>query len=125
MGLLAALTGNSSATDGLAHDENLAQILAEGESLQLSFRLLRDYVAFTTRRIIIVNKQGVTGRKREYQSLPYNRVLTFTAETKGTLDHDAEIRVTVQGLAEPVSLHFSDNDSMFAVQRALAAAVCK
>lgn len=125
MGILNFLTGNSSAIRDIdAHDPGLAAVLFEGEQLEVAFRMLRDYVAFTTHRIILVDKQGMTGRKRSYLSIPYGRIMAFSSETKGTMDIDSEIKVHVQGLPEPVALQFRDNEAAQMVQRGIAAKVC-
>jgi hypothetical protein len=42
---------------------------------------MRDYVAFTDKRLIAVNVQGLTGKKRDYSSLPYSKVQAFSIET--------------------------------------------
>ncbi|NML19007.1 PH domain-containing protein [Azohydromonas caseinilytica] len=105
MGLLNLFTDTSSAIrDMPAHDANFANVLFEGESLEAAFRMLRDYVAFTSHRIIVVDKQGMTGRKRSYLSVPYGRILAFSSETKGTMDMDSELTLHVQGLPNPVKL---------------------
>jgi hypothetical protein len=49
----------------------LAPILVDGEAVYLSFKGMRDSVVFTNKRLIAVNVQGLTGKKREYSSLPY------------------------------------------------------
>ena len=125
MGLFNLLTGHSSAIRDIErHDPGLAAILFEGEQLDVAFKLLRDYVAFTTHRIIVVDRQGMTGRKRSYLSITYGRIMAFSIETKGTMDLDAELRVHVQGLPEPLALQFGDNDAAQLVQRGMAAKVC-
>jgi len=47
----------------------LSPLLVEGESIYLSFKGVRDFVAFTNKRLIAVNVQGLTGKKRDYSSL--------------------------------------------------------
>ena len=125
MGLLNLFTDTSSAIrDMPAHDANFAHVLFEGESLEAAFRMLRDYVAFTSHRIIVVDKQGMTGRKRSYLSVPYGRILAFSSETKGTMDMDSELTLHVQGLPNPVKLQFRDDATALAMQRSIAARVC-
>ena len=103
MGLIDTLLGHAGekSIDKLADD--FAPLLAPGESLQRAFGLIRDLVVFTDRRIILVNKQGVTGSKVEYLSIPYRSIVTFSLETAGHFDLEAELRVWVSGQPTPIS----------------------
>ena len=102
MGLLDTLLGHASekSIDKLAAD--FAPLLAPGETLQRAFGLIRDLIVFTDRRIILVNKQGVTGSKVEYLSMPYRSIVMFSIETAGHFDLEAELRVWVSGQASPI-----------------------
>lgn len=102
MGLLDTLLGHASekSIDKLAAD--FAPLLAPGETLQRAFGLIRDLIVFTDRRIILVNKQGVTGSKVEYLSVPYRSIVMFSIETAGHFDLEAELRVWVSGQASPI-----------------------
>lgn len=102
MGLLDTLLGHASekSIDNLAAD--FAPLLAPGEALQRAFGLIRDLIVFTDRRIILVNKQGVTGSKVEYLSVPYRSIVMFSIETAGHFDLEAELRVWVSGQASPI-----------------------
>ncbi|MFR1802124.1 MAG: PH domain-containing protein [Faecalispora jeddahensis] len=53
--------------------------------------------AFTDKRILIVDRQGITGKKVEYFSVPYRSIVTYAIETAGTLDLDAEIKLVLSG----------------------------
>lgn len=103
MGLLDTLLGHAGEKnlDKLADD--FAPLLAPGESLRRAFGLIRDLVVFTDRRLIFVNKQGVTGSKVEYLSVPYRSITMFSIETAGHFDLEAELRVWVSGQAAPIS----------------------
>ena len=71
----------------------LQPILLPGESIVACFQSVRDYLIFTTLRIISVNVQGVTGRKQDFTSLPYKRVQAFSIETAGMVDLDSELHL--------------------------------
>lgn len=108
MGFLEAFVhGNASATDPAKVQQQLAPILLDDETVSRAFQFIRDQVVFTNRRLIFVNKQGVTGKKTEWQSIPYNRITSFSAETAGFLDTDAELRLWVQGHAMPIKIEIS------------------
>ncbi len=103
MGLLDTLLGHAreKSIDKLADD--FAPLLAPGETLQRAFGLIRDLIVFTDRRMILVNKQGVTGSKVEYLSVPYRSIVMFSIETAGHFDLESELRVWVSGQAAPIS----------------------
>ena len=80
-------------------------LLVHGEEPLAAFKGVRDYVVFTNKRLIAVNVQGITGKKRDYTSLPYSKVQSFSVETAGTFDLDAELDLWFSGLGK-VRLEF-------------------
>jgi hypothetical protein len=78
----------------------LTPLLIDGEHIYLSFKGVRDFVAFTNKRLIAVNVQGLTGKKRDYSSLPYNKIQAWSVETAGALDFDAELELWFSGLGK-------------------------
>jgi hypothetical protein len=85
---------------------DLQPILIQGEQLIAAFTGIRDSVVFTSLRIVTVNKQGITGKKTDYTSLPLAKVQAFSIETAGTFDLDAELELWFSGLGK-VKLEFS------------------
>lgn len=63
MGLFSGLLGNASKQDVAAAEKELDVILVTNESVRLAYKLVRDSVVFTDFRMIIVDRQGVTGKK--------------------------------------------------------------
>lgn len=76
----------------------VAPLLVSGEEIQAAFKGIRDSVMFTNKRVIALNVQGMTGKKRDYTSLPYSKVQAFSVETAGTFDLDAELDLWFSGL---------------------------
>jgi hypothetical protein len=71
-----------------------------------AYLLIRDTILFTDRRLILIDKQGITGKKTEYHSIPYRSITHFAVETAGTFDLDAELKIWVgQRRADPEDLH--------------------
>lgn len=122
MGLLSGVLGLDSETDVRDVQEDLGPILVPGETVDLAFQVVRDLLVFTDHRMIIVDKQGVTGRKRRIQSIPYRAITTFCVETAGSLDKDSELTVWVSG-QPPLVRHLSRRTDVTGIQRALAAGV--
>ena len=65
MGLFSALLGNAGAVDQESLIKEYGKLLIEGESIELGFKLIRDTFIFTSKRLILVEKQGITGSKIE------------------------------------------------------------
>jgi hypothetical protein len=81
-------------------------ILVGGEQLLMTFKAIRDIVVFTNKRIIVINVQGLTGKKKDVSSLPYARIQAFSVETAGNFDLDSELELWFSGLGR-VKLEFS------------------
>ncbi|AKU15801.1 PH domain-containing protein [Luteipulveratus mongoliensis] len=86
------------ATDPAAIAPDVAELLIEGEQILSCFKAARDFVVFTNKRLVAVNVQGITGRKRDYTSLPYSKVQAFSIETAGSFDLDSELEIWFSGL---------------------------
>ena len=76
----------------------IAALLLEDERLLVAAKTVRDFVVFTDKRILAVNVQGMTGKKRDFTSLPYSKIQAFSVETAGTFDLDAELTLWFSGL---------------------------
>ena len=125
MGLLSGLLGNASEVDAPKMQAEFAEILAPGEAVEKAYVVIRDAMLFTNRRLILMDKQGVTGSKIEYHSLPYRSISHFSVETAGHFDLDAELKIWVSGRAEPFRTTFKKGLSIYAVQAVLAGYVCR
>lgn len=74
--------------------DDVQPLLVEGEQAVASFRTFRDSATFTTKRLIVRDAQGLTGRKVEIYSLPYSAIEMWSSENAGgILDRDAEIEL--------------------------------
>ena len=92
--------------------------------MDLAFRLVRDLVVFTSHRLIVVDKQGVTGKKVDYKTFPYKSISRFSVETTGHFDLDAELKIWISGAVEPAQvLQFRKDNSITTIQKALATAI--
>lgn len=81
-------------------EEKVAPLFVEGENALCAFKGIRDGVVFTNKRIIALNVQGLTGKKRDYTSLPYSNITAYSVETAGTFDLDAELDIWLSGLGK-------------------------
>lgn len=120
MGLFSGLLGNAGVVpaDKLAEDYGL--LLTEGERIEVGFVVIRDTFVFTTKRLIIVDIQGMTGSKTEYLSIPYSKITKFSIETAGTFDLDAELKIWVGSDPLPIKKQFNKKVSIYDLQSILA-----
>ncbi|MBP8807117.1 MAG: PH domain-containing protein [Kofleriaceae bacterium] len=96
------------------------QLLLPDERVVGAFKAGRDGVVFTDRRVIAVNVQGLTGKKRDFTSLPYAKVAAFSVETAGTFDHDAELELHLPSLGA-VRFEFAGQTNVVELARLIGA----
>ncbi len=125
MGLLDGVIGNASKIDPLKIQEEFSQILAPGERVEHAYQLIRDYFVFTDKRFVLVDKQGLTGSKVAYHSIPYKSITHFSIETGGTFDLDAELKIWISSTAELIQRQFNKWLSIYEVQTVLASYVLR
>jgi hypothetical protein len=125
MGLLDGVMGNASKIDPAKIQQEFARILAPGEKVEHAYQLIRDYFVFTDKRFVLVDKQGITGSKTEYHSIPYKSITHFSIETAGTFDLDAELKIWISSTANPIQKQFNKKLSIYEVQTVLASYVLR
>ncbi len=70
-------------------------LLIEGEKVEMAFQTIRDQLIFTNKRIIAVDVQGITGKRKSFSTMPYSRIQYFAIQTPGFVEliPDAELFV--------------------------------
>ena len=58
-------------------------LLVEREAVLYAFQTVRDQLLFTNKRIISIDVQGLTGRKKSFSTMPYSKVQYFSIQTPG------------------------------------------
>ena len=86
--------------DKSEYNSLIEPLLIEDEEIVWTFKAMRDGVVFTNKRIISINVQGLTGKKKDFTSLPYNKIQSFSVETAGLLDLDSELDLWFSGLGK-------------------------
>lgn len=97
MGLFSHLLGNATEADNAKIQAELAPVLVPGEIVGRAFKIFRDLFVFTDHRLILVDKQGLTGSKVTYHSILYRSITQFSVETAGNFDADAELKIWTSG----------------------------
>jgi len=126
MGLFSALLGNAGTVNQETLVKDYDKLLITGEEIELGFKLIRDTFIFTNKRLILIEKQGITGSKIEYKSITYKSISRFSVETAGTFDLEAELKIWVSSEAHPsVVKQFNKSVNVYDVQNVLAHHVLK
>lgn len=94
-------------------------LLVPDENVLGCYQDIRDYVVFTDKRIISVNVQGVTGKKRDYTTLPYSKISVFSIETSGLLDFDSELDLFYSGVGK-IRFEFRGDCNITEISRIIA-----
>ncbi|HSB65793.1 MAG TPA: PH domain-containing protein [Anaerolineales bacterium] len=123
--MLHGIFGNASEIDIKDIQKDMDALLVEGEQLVRGFRIIRDLFIFTDKRLILIDKQGLTGRKAEYHSIPYKSISHFSVETAGTFDMDAEMKIYISGNMTPIEREFKRGADIKGVQKTLAHFIMK
>ncbi len=105
--------------DSSMKEKEIASLLIPGEQVLSSYTAIRDYVVFTNKRVISVNVQGLTGKKKDYTSLPYSKISAFSIETSGVFDMDSELEMYFSGLGK-VKFEFTGASDIVAIGQAIS-----
>lgn len=100
-----------------------APLLVPDEEVLAAFKTIRDIAFLTNYRFCLVDRQGITGRKVDVQSVPYRSIVRFSVETAGTFDLDADLKIWVASAAEPIEVKIGKSSNTTLIQRILAAGV--
>lgn len=94
-------------------------LLIPGETVIGSYKGIRDSVTFTNKRVITVNVQGMTGKKKDYTSLPYSKIQAFSVETSGVFDMDSELEMWFSSIGS-VKFEFTGNSDIVRIGQAIS-----
>lgn len=121
MGFLSGILGNASTVNRREVEAEVGKLLGVEEEVDVAFKLVRDLIVFTDRRLLLVDKQGLTGKKVAYHSVPFKSISHFSIETAGHFDLDAELKIWISGAEFPaITKQFRKNDSIYDIQKILA-----
>ena len=107
-----------------AFSSQIMPILIDGETILSSYKGIRDGVVFTNKRIITVNIQGITGKKKDFTSMPYSKIQVYSVETSGVLDMDSELELWFSGVGK-VKFEFTRNSNVSEICKSISNFVLK
>jgi len=123
MGFFQGLLGNANNVSIETVKKEWGHLFAKDESIGIAFKLIRDYIIFTDKRLIVIDVQGLTGTKIEIKSVPYSKIVAFSITTAGVLDLNAELKIWVSSSPFAIEKKFSKDVNIYEVQGILADAI--
>jgi len=115
MGIFGNATGI--AVEAVAKD--LEPLLVEGEIVEHAFKLTRDQIIFTNKRVITIDKQGLTGAKQNIRTVPYKSIRMMSKQGAGILS-SGELLLYVTGESEPLKFEFSGSAAFNSVYQLIS-----
>lgn len=109
-------------TGRFQNEKLIAPLFVSDEEFLGEYQAIRDFVIFTNKRAIAVNVHGVTGKKKDFTSLPYSKIQLFSIETSGVLDLDSELEIYLSGVGKVV-FEFTGQSDITAIARAIGESV--
>jgi hypothetical protein len=125
MGILDAIMNTSSEISVDEANKIFKSVLFNTEEIQKAYQVVRDTFVFTNKRLIIMDKQGFTGKKTEFLSIPYKSITFYSVETAGHFDLDAELKIFISGQSAPIKKQFNKKVNVYHIQSLLSEYVCK
>ena len=100
-------------------DSELRDLLIDEENIIGCYQDVRDHVFFTDKRVIAVNVQGITGKKKDFTTLPYSKISAYSVETAGTFDLESELDLYYSGVGR-VRFEFKGSSDILEIGRIIA-----
>ena len=124
MGLLSGLMGAASEANLDKVEKQIEAITVEGETIENAYQLVRDMIVLTNKRIILIDKQGVTSKKVEYQSIPYKSIVRYSIESAGTFELDADLKLWLSSTAQPLTFDFRKDNHVTEIVKIITRYTC-
>lgn len=121
--LMGYISNNAYTQDAAKMTEVLREspaLLQPDESVERAFKFGRDTLLITTKRIILIDKKGLTGKSIAYKSFPLMYNKAFWVETEGHLMDGSEMKVFTDDGHIHQEFARGQNDSMWDVHELLS-----
>ena len=76
--------------------EEINSFLIDGEEILDAFKTFRDQLVFTNKRIISIDVQGITGKRKSFSTLPYSTIQYFAIQTPGFMEIFSDTELFIQ-----------------------------
>lgn len=61
-------------------------LLIADEKVEFAFKTIRDQLVFTNKRIISIDVQGITGKRKSFATMPSSKIQYFSIQTPGFME---------------------------------------
>jgi hypothetical protein len=103
---------------------DVSDLLVPGEVAVAAYKTLRDSAIFTSKRLIVRDSQGLSGKKVEIYSLPYSSINMWSTENAGKfLDFNSEVELWTR--AGHIKINLAKNVDIRKFDRLIAEALLK
>lgn len=103
---------------------DVQDLLVPGEVAVAAYKTLRDSAIFTSKRLIVRDSQGLSGKKVEIYSLPYSSINMWSTENAGKfLDFNSEVELWTR--AGHIKINLAKNVDIRKFDRLIAEALLK
>tara|TARA_B100000945_G_C20323018_1_gene568613 strand:- start:689 stop:1060 length:372 start_codon:yes stop_codon:yes gene_type:complete len=72
--------------------------LGKDEKVKCFYKGIRDMLIITDKRMITIDKKGLTGKKQTYLSVPIDKIASYSITTAGGIDLDSDLEIFAAGL---------------------------
>lgn len=66
--------------------DEVSGLLISGEEVLYAFQTVRDQLVMTNKRIIAIDVQGITGKRKSFATMPYSKIQYFAIQTPGFIE---------------------------------------
>lgn len=80
-------------TEEVPVPDTVKEMLIEGEEAKVAYKTIRDVAVVTNKRLIIADRQGLTGKKIEVYTIPFKSIVMYSSENGGTFDFNSELEL--------------------------------
>ena len=115
------ILGNAQSIDKSVLQSQLDFILLPDEQIVSGYVVIRDTIIFTDKRMILVDKQGLNGKKQDYLTIPYKSITMVAMENAGTFDTNEELKIWVRGNSIPFKYNFAKGSTLDTVYKTICA----
>jgi len=105
-----------------SYASKVVELLIEEEEIIDSYKAMRDGIVFTNHRIIALNVQGITGSKKDFTSIPYSKIQTYSVETSGTFDMDTELEIYISSIGR-IKFEFKAYSKIIEISKIISRAI--
>lgn len=115
--------GNASKADASEFLSEWAGLIAKDETVVSAYKLIRDWIAITDKRLIYIDVKGMTGTKKSVASVPWRHIVSFSIVTAGIMDLNAELNLFIASSPFALTWTFSRSVNIYEVQAVIADAI--